>query len=85
MTLDSRVFPRAPGRLFQASVSPDLTLGSVAISAFTRVFDALWQRVSKGEVAWMSQQRGHPILRDASLCDAPQDEVGEGAGSSLKQ
>ena len=55
---------------------PDLTLRSVAISAFTRVFDALWQRVSKGEVARMLQQHGHPILRDASLRDAPQDEVG---------
>jgi hypothetical protein len=55
---------------------PDLILRSVAISAFTRVFDALWQRVSKGEVARMLQQRGHPTLRDASLRDAPQDEVG---------
>jgi hypothetical protein len=44
---------------------PDLTLRSVAK-----------QRVSKGEVARILQQRGHPTLRDASLRDAPQDEVG---------
>ena len=33
------------------------------------------QRVSKHEAALMLQQRGRPILRDALLRTAPQDEA----------
>ena len=47
-----------------------------AIAGAACVHLAAMRGVSKHEAARMSQQRGHPILRDALLRNAPQDEVG---------
>jgi len=49
------------------SLPSGLTRGSIAISPFTRVFDALWRCVSKDAAAPLSPRhgracRGHPRL-----------------------
>jgi len=68
---------------FKAVKTRNVTAGAVFSGLMLR--SVAKQRVSKHEAARMLQQRGRPILRDAVLRTAPQDEAEKESECDLKK